>query len=80
LDLDAVVEITGDATQNPMHHAHREQDFFLCSREVPAQDVHDGDHAAHNSDKDPPQHPSMDLKVDEHTILLTQVHVYSNSG
>ena len=71
LHLDAVVEITGDTAQYPMHHTHHEQNFFLRSREISAQNVYDGHQTANNSDSKPPQHPSTDLKVDRHTILLT---------
>src|SRR5436190_19151822 len=72
LNLDAVVEITGNTAQYPMHHTHGEQHFFLRSRKVSAQNVYDGNQAASNSDIEPPQHPSTDLKVDKHTSLLTR--------
>ncbi len=65
-DLNAVVGVTDQATQQPKQHTYDEDDSFLCSSEIPSENIDERDHATNYAHIDPPEDPVVNSYMEVH--------------
>jgi len=64
--LNAAVGVTDQATQQPKQHTYDEDDSFLCSGEIPSEDIDERHHATNYAHIDPPEDPVVNSYMEVH--------------
>jgi hypothetical protein len=65
-DLNSVVGVTDETTQQPKQDTYHEDDSFLYSSEIPSENIDKRDHATKYAHIEPPENPVVNSYIEVH--------------